>query len=95
MDYELKIKQIAMHYGKESQTIVAIEELSELQKELTKALRGKGSYVHITEEIADVMVMINQLRILYGISDSELMKVFDEKVERTLERMKYDDGGII
>ena len=49
------------HYGVESQVVVAIEELSELQKELCKMLRGKQDTEHIAEEIADVQIMLAQL----------------------------------
>ena len=38
------------------QVIVAIEELSELQKELCKSLRGDTNYDNIIEEIADVEI---------------------------------------
>ena len=39
-------------YGSEIQRVVAIEELSELQKELCKSLRGQTDTQHIAEEIA-------------------------------------------
>ena len=35
-------------------SFVTMEEMSELQKELCKNLRGRGSIEHIAEEIADV-----------------------------------------
>lgn len=52
-------------YGSEIQHIVAIEELSELQKELCKSLRGQTDKQHIAEEIADVQIMMEQMMILY------------------------------
>ena len=39
------------------QLIVAIEEMSELQKELCKALRGNHNLSEIVEEVADVEIM--------------------------------------
>lgn len=53
-------------YGKEHQIIVAIEELSELQKELTKILRGKGNEEHLAEEMADVRIMLSQLGFIFN-----------------------------
>ena len=41
-------------YGSVLQIVVTMEEMSELQKELCKNLRGRGSIEHIAEEIADV-----------------------------------------
>ena len=48
-----KIKAIVNSYGKENQITVAVEELSELIKELCKELRGMGNPEHIAEEMAD------------------------------------------
>lgn len=48
-------------FGVREQVIVAIEELAELQKELTKWLRCKGSHGGLMEEMADVSIMLNQL----------------------------------
>lgn len=64
--YERKIEQNAIeHYGRESQMVVAIEELSELVKELTKNLRGENNEGHIAEEIADVHIMLDQLELMF------------------------------
>lgn len=53
-------------YGEDQQMIVAIEELAELQKEITKMLRGTGDPEHLAEETADVLIMIDQLMIIFG-----------------------------
>lgn len=50
-------------YGKEKQLLKAVEEMSELQKELCKAVvRGCPAYAltSINEEIADVEIMLEQ-----------------------------------
>lgn len=39
-------------YGSWAQVMMVFEEMSELQKELCKYLRGRGSFEHIAEEIA-------------------------------------------
>ena len=52
-------------FGNEAQMIVAIEELSELQKEITKKLRHKkGTVFGLVEEIADVEIMTSAKRSL-------------------------------
>ena len=53
-------------FGIRPQVIMAIEELSELQKELTKWLRGKGKHENMMEEMADVSIMLNQLELIFG-----------------------------
>ena len=67
MDKEI-LKNAINLFGKENQIIVAIEELSELQKELTKYYRNGGSVCHIAEEIADVEIMLEQLKIIFPVS---------------------------
>ena len=73
-------------FGDVAQTIVAIEELSELQKELCKWLRdSKRDITPIVEEIADVRIMIEQLQAMFGCDDcvEQMMK---EKLQRTVKR---------
>ena len=73
-------------YGKESQLIVAIEELSELIKELTKHLRGENNVDHISEEMADVLIMLEQLHIIFG--NSIAVKYWKrKKLQRLRERL--------
>lgn len=79
-------KELIDKYG-DKQVIVAIEELSELQKELCKYLRGKGNVENITEELADVQIMINQMQLLFKIDSYDLEQKIDEKVLRTKERL--------
>lgn len=68
-------------FGKESQKIMAIEEMSELIKELTKELRDRGDISHIAEEVADVEIMLSQLKLLYNIHN-EVLSNRDYKLTR-------------
>lgn len=45
---------------------------------------------HIKEEIADVMVMIKQFQLYYDISTDDIKKIMKDKVDRQLERIKYE-----
>lgn len=71
------------------QIIVAIEELSELQKELCKMLRNGNTdnIEHIKEEIADVSIMLDQLVYYFKIDKEDLLKIQTEKLNRTKERL--------
>lgn len=57
------------HYGAEPQKLMVMEEMSELQKELCKNSRGCDNYLHIAEEIADVLIMLEQMVILYDCAE--------------------------
>ena len=72
---------------KDKQLIVAIEELSELQKELCKTLRGNINKENIVEELANVLIMLDQLKIYFKIEDDEIREMIDKKIERTKERL--------
>lgn len=60
------LKKAIVIYGNDSQINVAIEEMSELTKELCKAKRNLGCKLNIAEEIADVEIMLEQLKIIYN-----------------------------
>jgi len=68
-------------YGPEHQTVVAIEELSELQKELCKALRGKANLPAIAEETADVHLILREVELMYCV-DEEVKRWLSMKLER-------------
>ena len=72
---------------KDKQLIVAIEELSELQKELCKTLRGNINKENIIEELADVYIMLDQVKIYFSITSNEVEEMIDKKIERTKERL--------
>lgn len=82
------IKRILFHYGNEHQKRKAMEELQELRDAIALELLELDTREHIIEEIADVMVMIEQLKLIYHITDDEIQKVIDFKVKRQLERIK-------
>lgn len=72
---------------KDKQLIVAIEELSELQKELCKTLRGNINKENIIEELADVYIMLDQIKVYFSITCNEVKEMIDKKIERTKERL--------
>ena len=57
-------------WGAKMQATVAIEEMSEVIKEITKMLRGELHREHMAEEIADATIMLEQLRQMLNINDS-------------------------
>lgn len=74
-------------YGDHAQMIIAIEELSECQKEICKILRGGENFPHLAEEIADATIMLEQLRLVFNISD-QVCECMDAKVRRLEERLR-------
>ena len=57
-------------FGERMQATVAIEEMSEVIKEITKSMRGDLHREHLAEEIADAKIMLEQLGNMFNINDS-------------------------
>lgn len=69
-------------WGKERQMWQLMEEMAELQKEVVKNVnRRKDNLTDLTEEAADVMIMMEQLLYIYGIEDA-VKKQAEFKVAR-------------
>ena len=68
-------------FGETIQMVMALEELSEVQKEICKKMRGYSNEVHLAEEIADATIMLEQLQLFFGLNDL-VCKKMDEKVQR-------------
>lgn len=80
-------KQAIETYGEKAQKLMAIEEMSELTKEICKDFRGKLNREHLIEEMADVLITMEQLMIMYKISDREIQQMYERKIERLRGRL--------
>lgn len=76
-------------WGAELQATVAIEEMSEVAKEICKMLRGEGNREHLAEEIADATIMLEQLRQMFNINES-VCSWMDRKCAALQRRIKED-----
>lgn len=93
-DLELLIKTINT-YGQAYQVERAIEEMSELTKALLKERRVEGNIKpdpipDICEEMADVIIMISQLLIIFDCHES-VQTYIDLKMKRLESRLKSGD----
>lgn len=84
-------KQFLEGWGYDAQALMTIEEMSELTKALCKYNRYKNSNnpklkEDVIEEIADVLNMAEQMAYFFG--KEEVEKIRDEKIERSLKRLK-------
>lgn len=79
-------------YGKDMQLNVAIEEFSELIKEICKHKRGEDNRDNIIEEIADCYIMLEQLGVIFDIWFEEIEYKKVEKLERLEKRLTESEG---
>ena len=81
-----KLNFIIKNYHAENQIAKAIEEIRELEAELKGYIYKGKNQKEITEEMADVYVMLEQLKIIFK-NEEEIEKVMDNKINRTIERI--------
>ena len=86
-DMKEQLISIINHYGKENQIRKAVEELDELKE----ALNENHTKDHIIEEMADVLVMLTQLALIYDIDPEVVDDMMEYKIDRTIERMGKDE----
>lgn len=95
---EKKCLEIARYYGFDAQTNQLIEECAELIQAINKYKRKHiggqpldvqvSTWNQVVEEIADVEVMLCQIKQLFGITEHEVEDVAERKIERTMMRME-------
>lgn len=78
----MKEIEIISHYGIKNQ----IRKFNEESYELIEAL-FENDKEHITEEIADCLLLIKQFRDFYKIQDEEIREVYDYKLSRQERRI--------
>jgi NTP pyrophosphatase (non-canonical NTP hydrolase) len=81
-DFELYSKVIKT-WGEGPQLLMVIEEMAELTKEICKTFRGEDNIEQLCEETADVLIMLEQLQIIFA----DPIKVYDYK-QKKLTRLK-------
>jgi hypothetical protein len=78
-------------YGEQHQLTVVVEELAELTKEITKRIRSGGNAVKISEELADVEIVLAQLKLMMPETKTRVPMYKHYKMQRL--KVIYIDGG--
>lgn len=94
------IEETMDRYGIERQSLVAMEELSELQKAISKLVRNpkeitnklefRGLRHNLIEEMADVLICMDQLIEFYHIQRPEIQELIQAKQERQAKRLEEE-----
>lgn len=79
-----RYKKIINHYGVNAQ----LKKLTEEVYEFEEAVLEKHDKEHITEEIADILVILQQFKEKYNIDLAEINKAMQYKVDRQIRRME-------
>lgn len=89
-DREVIYCQAIAHYGAERQIIKAIEEIGELLEEIARYKGGAANQWELMDEIADVSIMLEQMRLITDIDSVELEDRITYKVGRLAGRMEHE-----
>lgn len=93
-----KIRQLIKINSIQNILIISIEELSELMQVICKLKRltnqdktlrkeEKQIYGELKEELADVYLLLEQIKILTSTNDYEIERRISEKIKRTFEKV--------
>ena len=99
------IKKIADTYGYDAQSRQLIEEMAELMvavnkyhRKINTPLLSPSDYLelqryifNITEEMADTIIMIEQIKHLLTITDKNVDHIIEQKLNRQLERIEKNE----
>ena len=97
-DLLVKIEQVIKVNTTQNILTIAIEELSELMQVICKLKRltnqdktlrkeEKQIYGELKEELADVYLLLEQIKILTQTNDYEIERRISEKIKRTFEKV--------
>ena len=97
-DLLVKIEQVIKVNTTQNILTIAIEELSELMQVICKLKRltnrdktlrkeEKQIYGELKEELADVYLLLEQIKILTQTNDYEIERRINEKIKRTFEKV--------
>lgn len=74
--------EVVNNYGAQIQSTICMEECAELIQSISKMKRGKDNRDNLIEEMADVLITFSQLRVIYDITDDEIIEWLDTKQNR-------------
>lgn len=91
IDIKHTFNQSIIKYGEEPQCRQAMEECAELIQAINKCIRypdRKDCHNNLIEEIADVEIMLYQLKVMFNIDDDQVFAFKVQKAKREQERLK-------
>ena len=92
-ELDTDLLKIIGYFGVDNQQTKLLEEVTELEDVINDTKQStlesrEDDIRHVTEEIADVMVILRQFQLYYGISDNDVILTMRSKTDRTLNRIK-------
>ena len=86
-----------LKYGEENQLRICMEECAELIQAISKVQRYPESKEHkanLLEEIADVLICVEYIKLIYVIPEMLIDDGIEYKIQRISRRMKGEDNNV-
>ena len=92
-EFETLCEGIAKHYGEANQLNQLQEELGELIVAVNKYRRNAENLTNLVEEIADVEIMLQQIKCLLNLNPEYIEKITANKLLRQEKRISEEIPG--
>lgn len=91
-----KLLKIINNYGTRNQLKYLYTELYEFTEAIIEYEEDENGNIttqlnHIQEEFADLMVMLEQFKVYYNLSNEDIIKTMEYKIERQLKRIEEEN----
>ena len=87
-EQKTKAIRIVCSYDSQKQMIKCCEELSELEAAILKYInKGKNNIAEVIDEMADVYIMLEQMKNVFPFGENILNERIDYKLNRQLDRI--------
>lgn len=83
----LIISESVKRQNRDIKCAVIMEELAELTQQVSKQLRNTGDSYDLVEEMADVYICLEFLKLIFDVDPDMLQKAIDVKLKRETERI--------
>lgn len=91
-EQERILRQNVQRNNTTEELVVIMEELAELSQQISKKIRGKEDKMHLLEEIADVYICLEELKILEHFTDEEIQIAKSVKLNRLRDALGNQKG---
>lgn len=82
------LEYIFNYFGYETQRRKLIEEVNEFLDEILLFEKGVGDIKKVEEEMADIVVLLEQFIRVYELDEYKLINIEKQKEKRTIERIR-------
>lgn len=80
--FQKEIKKSNEQLGEKNKLVICMEEAAELSQAISKFYRNKPDRLNLIEEMGDMIICIESLKQLYGVTEEEINKAINIKIDR-------------